>query len=151
MVHGHPTMNGVSVSGEVLPGLLRPRLRLHGRTEMHQQLSAFVTFGVQTSEVGLALETPLDYLDDMRRKVGNIAQGLMLYLAIFTVVAAQKVCVINPAATLAGDSGHMNGTYSDCHMTILHYPNHVCQALYWLLIAYIVDTTWLRNARVTLG
>jgi hypothetical protein len=56
-----------------------------------------------------------DGLDEVRREVGDIAQGLVLYLAVFAIATTQEVGIVDSALVEASRGGYMHRSKTCCH------------------------------------
>src|SRR3972149_7426059 len=68
-------------------------------------------------DVNLTLKGAPDYLDDVRREVGDVTQGLVLDLAILPVGPTQEGSLVDPISGVTLDSG-----YVDCACSLWHMP-----------------------------
>jgi hypothetical protein len=91
--------------------------------------------GCGAGNIGFTSERALDQVNDMRGKVGDIAQGLVPHLAPFPVSAAQQMALVDLAATGTINSGYMNWTISLSHTLIIHQIRGNVKGIRLLLLA----------------
>ncbi len=65
-----------------------------------------------------ALQCSPDDLNDSRRQVGDVSQGLMLNFATLAIATTQKVGLVESAFIAPLSSGYMNCSVSLCHIAI---------------------------------
>src|SRR5580692_2705810 len=63
----------------------------------------------------LATQSTSNSLDQVRRQVREITEGLMLDLTVLAIGAAQQVGLINASLVDASRRGYVNSARSSCH------------------------------------
>ena len=65
--------------------------------------------GVLGIDEGLAFESPADEIDDVGGEVGDVAERLMLDLAVVAEGSAQEMGVVGLVLVASGSCGYMDG------------------------------------------
>jgi hypothetical protein len=70
--------------------------------------------------IGFAPERPLDQVNDVRGKVRDITQSLVIYPVAIAVGAAQQVGQVNLVVAVTLYRGYVNRAISRGHSAIIH-------------------------------
>ena len=70
--------------------------------------------------IGFAPESPLDKVNNVRGKVRDITQGLVIYAVAIAVGAAQQVGQVNLVVAVTLYRGYVNRAISMGHSAIIH-------------------------------
>jgi len=79
-----------------------------------------------------------DGLDEVSREVGDIAQGLVLDLAVFAIATTQEVGLVDSALVVSSRGGYMHRSKTCCHDAYNTSIGIICQALIILFSGYIM-------------
>jgi hypothetical protein len=102
--------------------------------------------GCGRGNIGFASKCPLDHVDDVRGKVRDIAQGLVLHLVAIAVSTTQQVSLINLIAAGTLNTGYMYWSISVGHTLLEHTIRDLSRGMlnnYWLHLAPYLASSWL--------
>jgi hypothetical protein len=74
--------------------------------------------GVSGRDVLFSAQRSSDQLNHFRGKVGEVAESLVLDLALFTIAAPEEVGHVNPSLVAPDSSGYMYRAFSRRHTGI---------------------------------
>ena len=103
------------------------------------ELSAKAAYGV-----GVVAQGGADEFDDVRREVGEVADGFVFDFSVFAEGAAQEVGLVDLALIAPCGGGYMNGAVSFLHGGIIWQFWRQCSLNTLNLSGYILQSMFFR-------